>query len=222
MAAAPRRQLADAPDREPARPFPTLGDIAPVHANAPSADRIVCRGRAGEQVAPPRGAVSDGRQPTERDIRAAAGGGPATSQGGVWIRIASSRSRRQSWPAHCLCASLAWRAWCLLADAPMLPGWEVAGRGHWAQLWWDPRPLPHRAGGARPKPSAGASEGWCAWALGPYRRRRCCTAASAGTRTRPHGCEVAHHLRGVHAGDGRASRGAAAAGWRRPPRALRP
>jgi hypothetical protein len=46
-------------------------------------------------------------------------------------------------------ASLAWRAVCLLADAPMLPGWEAAGRGHWAQLRRDPRPL-HRAGSATP------------------------------------------------------------------------
>jgi hypothetical protein len=78
-----------------------------VNDNAPPADRIVCRGRAGEQIAPPRASVSENRQPTERDIEAAAGGGPATSQGGIWIRIASSRSHRQSWPAHFLCASLA-------------------------------------------------------------------------------------------------------------------
>jgi hypothetical protein len=43
-------------------------------------------------------------------------------------------------------ASLAWRALSLLADTPMLPGWDAAGRGHWAQLRRDPRPLPHRAG----------------------------------------------------------------------------
>jgi hypothetical protein len=60
--------------------------------NAPSADRIVCRGRAGERVAPPRASVSDNRQPTERE-EAAAEGDPATSQGRVWIRIA--------WSDHC-------------------------------------------------------------------------------------------------------------------------
>jgi Transposase len=70
--------------------------------NAPSAGRIVGRGRAGEHVAPPRASASDRRQPTERDIEAAAVGGPATSQGGVGIRLPSSRSHRQSWPAHCL------------------------------------------------------------------------------------------------------------------------
>jgi len=87
------------------QPFSALKEgtaIQVVHDNAPSADRIVCRGRAGEQVAPPRGSVSDGRQPTERDIQAAAVGGPVTSQGGVWIRLASSRSSRRTWPAHCL------------------------------------------------------------------------------------------------------------------------
>jgi hypothetical protein len=46
----------------------------------------------------------------------------------------SSRSNRRTWPAHSLPASLAWRALCLLADAPMLPGWDASGRGHWAQL----------------------------------------------------------------------------------------
>jgi hypothetical protein len=68
--------------------------------NAPSADRIVCRGRAGN--AAPRASVLDGRQPTEREVEAAATGGPATRQGSVSIRIASSRSNRRTWPAHCL------------------------------------------------------------------------------------------------------------------------
>ena len=70
--------------------------------NAPSADRIVCRGRAGERVAPPRVSISDSRQPTEREVEAAVIGGPATSQGGISIRIASFRSSRRTWPAHCL------------------------------------------------------------------------------------------------------------------------
>jgi hypothetical protein len=69
---------------------------------APSADRIVSHGRAGEPVAPPRASVSNSRQPTEREAETAAVGGPATSQSGAWIRIASSRSNRQTWPAHCL------------------------------------------------------------------------------------------------------------------------
>jgi hypothetical protein len=70
--------------------------------NAPSADRIVCRGRAGEWVAPPRVSVSDSRQPTKREVEAAVIGGPATSQSGLSIRIASSQSNRRTWPAHCL------------------------------------------------------------------------------------------------------------------------
>ena len=78
--------------------------------NAPSADRIVCRGRVGECVAPPRASVSDGRQPTERDIKAAAAGGPATSQGGIWIRIASSGRADEPGQPTVSCARLAWRA----------------------------------------------------------------------------------------------------------------
>jgi hypothetical protein len=70
--------------------------------NAPSADRIVCRGRAGEWVAPPRVSISDSRQPTKREVEAAVIGGPAASQGGISIRIASSQSNRRTWPAHCL------------------------------------------------------------------------------------------------------------------------
>lgn len=121
--------------------------VEPVNDIAPSADRIVCRGRAGEGVAPPRASVSDGRQPTERE-EAAAGGGPATSQGGVWIRIASSGRADEPGQRTVSSASLAWRALCLLADAPMLPGRDAAARGHWAQLRRDPRPLPPVLGSA--------------------------------------------------------------------------
>jgi hypothetical protein len=55
------------------------------------------------------------------------------------------------------CASLVWRAVCLLADAPMLPGWEASGRGHWAQLRRDPRPPLPRAGERDPKRRSGTS-----------------------------------------------------------------
>src|SRR4029453_8187269 len=48
--------------------------------------------------------------------------------------------------APSLLASLAWRALWLLADAPMLSGWDVSDRGHWAQLPRGPRPLVHSAG----------------------------------------------------------------------------
>jgi len=121
----------------------------PVNDNAPSADRIVCRGRAGEHIAPPRASVSDSRQPTEWEIEAAATGGPATSQGGVWIRIASSGRADEPGQRTVSSASLAWRALCLLADAQMLPPWEAHGRGHWAQLPRDPRPLLQKAGERR-------------------------------------------------------------------------
>jgi hypothetical protein len=76
----------------------------------------------------------NGRQPTEREVEAAAVGGPATNQGRIWIRIASSGRADEHGQRTVSSASLAWRALCLLADAPMLPGWDASGRGHWAQL----------------------------------------------------------------------------------------
>jgi hypothetical protein len=88
----------------------------------------------------------NGRQPTEREVEAAAVGGPATSQGGIWIHIASSGRADEHGQRTVSLASLAWRALCLLADAPMLPGWDASGRGHWAQPPQDPRPLPQKAG----------------------------------------------------------------------------
>jgi hypothetical protein len=120
----------------------------PLHDSAPSADRIVCRGRAGEHIAPPRASVSDGRQPTERE-EAAAVDGPATSQGGGGIRIASSRSSRRTrasalplvpvWPGTpcgcpqaCEAAPCPWRR-----KAPLL-------RSHSCGSWRD-RPRPPRA-----------------------------------------------------------------------------
>jgi hypothetical protein len=61
------------------------------------------------------GPSRNGRQPTEREVEAAAVGGPATSQGGVWIRIASSRSSRRT-PASAL---------------SLLPVWPGAPCGCW-------------------------------------------------------------------------------------------
>ena len=141
------------------QPFSALKEgtaIQVVHDNAPSADRIVCRGRAGEQVAPPRGSVSDGRQPTERKWRPPRWA--ARLQARVGSGSASPPPARADEPGQrtVSSASLAWRALCLLADAPMLPGWDAAGRGHRAQLLWDPRPLPHRAGSATP-----SEDPWC-------------------------------------------------------------
>ena len=107
-----------------------LGVAERANDNAPSADQIVSPGRAGERIAPPRASVSDSRQPTKREVEAAAIGGLATRSGGVSIRIASSRSNRRTWPAHSLPASLAWRALCLLADAQMLQGGTPPGRAN--------------------------------------------------------------------------------------------
>src|SRR5512132_225269 len=123
-AAAPlRRQVADAPDRTTARLLPTLGGVEPVNDNAPSADRILCRGRAGEQVAPPRASVSDGRQPTERGSQGRRWGRPGYKPG--WgldphrlLPVAPTNLGQRT----VSCASLAWRALWLLADVPMLPG----------------------------------------------------------------------------------------------------
>jgi hypothetical protein len=97
------RQVAHAPDRETAKPLPTLGGVEAGNDNAPSADRILCRGRAGEAVAAATRVRLGWCQPTEREAEAAAVGGPATSQGGVWIRIASSGRADVPGPADCLC-----------------------------------------------------------------------------------------------------------------------
>jgi hypothetical protein len=137
--------------------------IQVVHGNAPSADQIVCRGRVGERVAPPRGTVSDGRQPTERDIQAAAVGGPAASQGGVWIRIASSRSSRRTWPAHCLSCQF---GLARLVSAGRRADAARLGRRREGPLGpTSAGPLAAAAScwGARPKRSASASRGSCRW-----------------------------------------------------------
>ena len=94
-----------------------------------------------------------------------------------------------------LLASLAWRAVCRLADAPMLPGWDGSGRGHWAQLRRDPRPLLHRAGSATPSEGQVVPGGSCWWwRLATYRLRGSRTAASGGRLTEPQDCEAAHHI----------------------------
>jgi hypothetical protein len=170
-----------------------LGVAERANDNAPSADRIVSHGEAGERVAPPGASVSDSRQPTEREVEAAAIGGLATWSGGVSIRIPSSRSNRRTWPAHSLPASLAWRALCLLADAPMLEGGTPPGRGQWAQLLWDPRPLPQKARERRPRAKPLVRlEARLLWHLAPA---GCCcgTALSGGALTGPQACEAAPH-----------------------------
>jgi hypothetical protein len=189
------RQVAHAPDRETAKPLPTLGGVEAGNDNAPSADRILCRGRAGEAVAAATRVRLGWCQPTERE-EAAAVGGPATSQDGVWIRLASSRSSRRTWPAHGLVCqfglagrvSAGRRARCCHAEgAPV--------GGHWAQLRRDPRPLRHRAGERDPKRRSGTSRaaragggGWpptgCAAPALP------CQVADSRTQD----CEAAHHV----------------------------
>jgi hypothetical protein len=105
----------------------------------------------------------DGRQPTEREVQATATGGPATPQGGRWIRIASSRSNRHPRPsARSACASLAWRALCLLADAQMLPGWRTPPEGvigpNFGGTLGRCRSMP---GGGRQAMSPVCPGGWC-------------------------------------------------------------
>jgi hypothetical protein len=144
------RQVAHAPDRETAKPLPTLGGVEAGNDNAPSADRILCRVGPARLSPPPRGSVSDGvsrRSGKQRPPRWA-----ARLQARVGSGSASPPPVEPTYPGQrtVSVASLAWRAVCLLADAPMLPGWDGSGRGHWAQLRRDPRPLLHRAGSATP------------------------------------------------------------------------
>jgi hypothetical protein len=142
---------------------------------------------------PPRASVSDGRQPTERE-EAAAVGGPATSQGGVWIRIASSRSSRRTRPAHCLFASLARRAVCLLADAQMLPEWDGSGEGPLGPTLAGPSAAAASSCQEQDsKPGAGASGARTVDGVDAYRLRRFCTALSGGRLTGPQDCQAAHH-----------------------------
>jgi hypothetical protein len=165
---------------------PRLAVSSPVHDNAPSADRIVCRGRAGERVAPPRASVSDGRQPTEREA-AAAVGGPATGQGGVWIRIASSRSSRRTrasalsvvpvWPGGpCVCWPT--RRCCQVGT---VPGGAIGP--NFCGTLGRCRSVQGSNTKRRPLVCPGAGALWCAWP--PTGWGRCCTALSGGRRTGP-------------------------------------
>jgi hypothetical protein len=134
---------------------------------------------------PPRASVLDGRQPTEREIKAAAGGGPATSQGGVWIRIASSGRADVPGPAHCLFLPVwpggPYVCWptrrCCQVGRP--PGGAIGpnfggtlGRGCTVP-------------GARPQVKVryvpGRSCWW--WRLATYRLRGSCAALSGGRLT---------------------------------------
>jgi hypothetical protein len=143
--------------------------------NAPSADRIVCRGRAGERVAPPRASPLGWPSADGTGHRGRRGGRAGYKPG--WdldphrlLPVEPTNPGQRTVPS----ASLAWRALCLLADAPMLPGWNAAARGHWTQLPRDPWLLPHRAGSATP-----SEDPWCVWGLSSwwrlatYRLQRC-------------------------------------------------
>jgi hypothetical protein len=162
---------------------------------APSADRIVCRGRAGERVAPPRASVSDGRQPTERDIEAAAVGGPATSQDGVWIRIASSGRADQPGPAH--------GPFCQFGLARLVPAGRRADAARLERRREGPLG-PTSAGptaaaapywGAQPQAKTSGASGACplggAWPPTVYTAPE--TLPSGGRLTGPQDCEAAHH-----------------------------
>src|SRR5215217_8003744 len=90
-------------------------------------------------------------------------------------------------------ASLAWGALCRLADAPMLPGWDAARRGHWAQLRRDPRP-PQQADERRPKPRAGVRPGLVRLvALGHLPAALFLRWLSPGRLTGLQDCEAAPH-----------------------------
>ena len=166
--------------------------------NAPSADRIVCRGRAGERVAPPRASVSDSRQPTEREIEAAAVGGPATSQGEVWIRTASSRSSRRTWPAHC--------PFCQFGLACLVP----AGRRADAARLGRPREGP--LGPTSAGPSAAAAACWGA----RYQAKPTAPGGSySWDASPPTGCAAPALRRQVADSPDRKLRGRSHAWWRR-------
>jgi hypothetical protein len=182
------------PNSKTARELPTFSWRRARKRNAPSADRIVCRGRAGERVAPPRASVSDGRQPTERDIEAAATGGPATSQGGVWIRITSSGRADEPGPAHgpfCQFGLARLVSAGRRADAARLErrregplGPTSAGPTAAAAPCWGTRHQPKAsASGARPLGGA--------WPPTIYTAPE--TLPSGGRLTGPQDCEAAHH-----------------------------
>ena len=143
----------------------------------------------------------DGRQPTEREA-AAAVGGPATSQGGVWIRLASSRSSRRT------------RASAL----SLVPVWPGGPCGCW------PTPRCFQVGrslGGAIGPNFGGTLGRCRtvpgsatssegpvrpggscwwWRLATYRLRGSRTALSGGRLTDARLREAAHHVSWRRAG----------------------
>ena len=139
--------------------------------------------------------LSEGRQPTERDIEAAAVGEPATSQGGIWIRIASFRSSRRTrasarsllpvWPgAPCACWPT--RRCCQVGTPP--PG--AIGPNFRGTHGCCRTVL-----GAQPQAKTPGASGACplggAWPPTVYNAAE--TLPSSGRLTGPQECEAAHH-----------------------------
>jgi hypothetical protein len=182
------------------QPFSALKEgaaIQVVNDNAPSADRIVCRGRAGEHVAPPRASVSDGRQPTERESRpprpaarlqAWVGSGSASPPPVEPTNLASALSLLPVWPgAPCVC----WPTRrCCHAGTPPVGAIGPNFRGTLGRC----RTV---LGNATPTESqcVGGSCSW--WRCATYRLRRSCTALSGGRLTGPQDCEATPTLGGV-------------------------
>jgi hypothetical protein len=215
--------MANPPDCETTRPLPTLdGGLAPIRANAPSADRILCRGRAASgsrRHEGPSWMVVSRRSGKQRPPR-----GAARLQARVGSGSASPPPGRTDSPAS------------TLSVAPVWPG----GPGG----CWPTRRCCQvgRSPVGAIGPNFGGTLGRCCTvlrsdtkqrpmvyprlvvlvALGTYRLRRCCTALSGSRGTRPHDCQLAHHLRGVHAGDGRLTQVSLRLPSSRPPRDLRP
>jgi hypothetical protein len=148
-AAALRRQVADAPHRTTARPLPTLGRVEPVHETL--------RRLIGSSVVVGPASVS---RRHERPSRIAVSRRSGTSRPPRWAARLQARVGLGS-------ASPPPVEPTVLASAlPLLPVWpgvpcgcwptrrcchlgKPNGRGHWAQLRRDPRPLPQKAGERR-------------------------------------------------------------------------
>jgi hypothetical protein len=139
-------------------------------------------------------------------------GGPATSQGGVWIRIASSveptnlasaLSLLPVWPGvPCVCWPT--RRCCQVGPPP---GGAI-GPNFGGTLGRRRTVLGSATPSERPVRPGARALGH----LATHRLRRCCTAAPGGRRTGPQAARPLTTFGGVHAGDGRLP-GTAAAAW---------
>jgi hypothetical protein len=192
---------------------PHTGGVEPVDDNAPSADRIVCRGRAGEQVAPPRASVwvvvsrrsgNSGPPRWAARLQARVGSGSASPPPLEPTNLASARSLVPVWPGGpcgcwptCRCC----QAWPALGGAigPNFRG--TLGRCR-----------------TRRRAATPGEDHWCVqglvlwWRLATYRLRRSCTALPGGRLTGPRAREAAPHVwrrrAPLRAGPGRPPAGA--------------